>query len=87
MARSIWTGPFVDGYLLKKADLVFTGGVSLFEAKRRFHPQVYPFPSGVDLAHFAQARSLEPEFGEQAGMPRPRLNAQPRGGKGKAVVG
>jgi len=63
----------LEKYLLKKANLVFTGGVSLFEAKRRFHPQVYPFPSGVDLAHFAQARALPPDFAELKDMPRPRL--------------
>jgi len=45
----------------------------LFEAKRRFHPQVYPFPSGVDLSHFAKARELTNDFGEQEAMPRPRL--------------
>ena len=26
MARSVWKGPFVDGYLLKKADKVREGG-------------------------------------------------------------
>ena len=26
MARSIWKGPFVDGYLLKKADAARNGG-------------------------------------------------------------
>ncbi|MCP5322812.1 MAG: 30S ribosomal protein S19 [Candidatus Paracaedibacteraceae bacterium] len=26
MARSVWKGPFVDGYLLKKADVVRTSG-------------------------------------------------------------
>ena len=63
----------LEKYLLKAADLVFTGGVSLFEAKRRFHPQVYPFPSGVDLSHFGKARNLTNDFAEQEGMPRPRL--------------
>ena len=28
MARSIWKGPFVDGYLLKKADAAFGGDVA-----------------------------------------------------------
>ena len=63
----------LEKYLLKKADLVFTGGVSLFESKRRFHPQVYPFPSGVDLSHFAEARTLPRNFGELEAMARPRL--------------
>ena len=65
--------PALEKRLLRKADLVFTGGVSLFEAKRRFHPHVYPFPSGVDVKHFAQARGLKEDFRELAGMARPRL--------------
>jgi UDP-galactopyranose mutase len=44
--------------LLETADLVFTGGYSLFDAKRERHSQVFPFPSSVDKAHFAQAREL-----------------------------
>jgi UDP-galactopyranose mutase len=63
----------LEKYLLRQANLVFTGGVSLFESKRRFHPQVYPFPSGVDLGHFAQARSMSADYRELADMPRPRL--------------
>ncbi|MEP6538372.1 MAG: glycosyltransferase [Bryobacteraceae bacterium] len=59
--------------LLGKADLIFTGGVSLFEAKRHSHKSVYPFPSGVDVQHFVQARSASGEFDEQVDMPRPRL--------------
>src|SRR3546814_9214751 len=43
--------------LLSQADLVFTGGYSLYEAKKDRHGHVYPFPSSVDAAHFAQARS------------------------------
>jgi UDP-galactopyranose mutase len=42
--------------LLRRADLVFTGGVSLYEAKRQRHPRVHCFPSSVDANHFGQAR-------------------------------
>jgi UDP-galactopyranose mutase len=54
--------------LFAAADLVFTGGYSLYEAKRAHHPAVHPFPSSVDVAHFAQARALarphaQPTFG------------------------
>jgi UDP-galactopyranose mutase len=42
--------------LLKEADLVFTGGYSLYEAKRDLHADIHPFPSGVDAAHFRTAR-------------------------------
>ncbi len=42
--------------LLSSADCVFTGGYSLYEAKRDRHSRVRPFPSSVDTAHFATAR-------------------------------
>ncbi|HEY1958212.1 MAG TPA: glycosyltransferase [Polyangiaceae bacterium] len=59
--------------LFARADLVFTGGHSLWEAKRARHPRVYPFPSSVDAAHFAQARTLREDPADQASIPRPRL--------------
>jgi UDP-galactopyranose mutase len=61
--------------LLARADLVFTGGVSLFEAKRERHPRVFCFPSSVDAAHFAQARPgvAHAEPADQAPLPAPRL--------------
>lgn len=59
--------------LFGAADLVFTGGYSLYEAKRASHSAVYPFPSSVDCAHFAQARTLIEEPGDQAALPGPRL--------------
>ena len=58
--------------LLNRANVVFTGGYSLYEAKRDRHSNIYPFPSSVDVAHFAQARVLE-EPTDQAALPRPRL--------------
>ena len=59
--------------LLRAADLVFTGGRSLYEAKRLLHPRVHAFPSSVDAAHFAQARQAQGDPEDQAGIPRPRL--------------
>ncbi|MBV9758260.1 MAG: UDP-galactopyranose mutase, partial [Alphaproteobacteria bacterium] len=59
--------------LLARADLVFTGGFSLYEVKRQQHRSVHPFPSGVDVAHFLPARTNLPEPADQAGIPRPRL--------------
>lgn len=44
--------------LFGRADLVFTGGQSLFEAKRRMHPSVHAFPSSIDKKHFQKARQL-----------------------------
>jgi protoporphyrinogen oxidase/glycosyltransferase involved in cell wall biosynthesis len=59
--------------LLKAADLVFTGGASLYQVKKDRHPRVYCFPSSVDAAHFAQALAAENEAPAQANLPRPRL--------------
>jgi UDP-galactopyranose mutase len=59
--------------LLLKADLVFTGSYSLFEAKRRAHPHVHAFPSSVDLHHFAQARSVTEDPQDMAHLPHPRI--------------
>ncbi len=44
--------------LMAKADLVFTGGYSLYEAKKQQHANIFPFPSSIDKEHFAQARKL-----------------------------
>ncbi|HEX8695411.1 MAG TPA: glycosyltransferase family 1 protein [Longimicrobium sp.] len=59
--------------LLGRADLVFTGGASLYEAKRGRHPGVHLFPSSIDFAHFARAREGLAEPADQAAVPRPRL--------------
>ncbi len=62
-----------EASLFQKADLVFTGGASLFELKRKQHPSVHLFPSSVDVRHFSQARSTKREPDDQANIPRPRL--------------
>jgi len=60
--------------LLDRAGLVFTGGLSLYEAKRDRHPSVHAFPSSIDAAHFGQARcQAKPEPADQAAIPHPRL--------------
>ena len=65
--------PELEGLLLNRADLVFTGGLSLYEAKRARHPHVYAFPSAVDVGHFGTARGRLAEPADQAAIPRPRL--------------
>ena len=62
-----------EAALFSQADLVFTGGASLFESKRTLHPSVHLFPSSVDLAHFSRARSITQDPDDQAHLPRPRL--------------
>jgi UDP-galactopyranose mutase len=59
--------------LLRRADLVFTGGYSLYEAKRKQHPRVHAFPSSVDTKHFSTARGGLQDPSDQASMPHPRL--------------
>ena len=43
--------------LLKRAQLVLTGGPSLYEAKRQLHKSVHCFPSAVDAEHFSPHRT------------------------------
>jgi glycosyltransferase involved in cell wall biosynthesis len=59
-----------ENALFKMADLVFTGGRSIFNAKRSRHPRVHCFPSSVDATHFRKASQDHPL---QAALPRPRL--------------
>jgi len=58
--------------LMQLADIVFTGGPSLYEAKRALHPSVHCFPSSVDVAHFAKAldRSISHPAHETISSPR-----------------
>jgi len=58
--------------LLAAADVVFTGGPSLYQARKDKHPNIHQFNSGVDVAHFR--RALEPATpipADIAALPRP----------------
>ena len=59
--------------LIDRADIVFTGGSSLFEAKKDRHDNVHCFPSSVDRAHFCKARAHQFDPADQEDLPRPRL--------------
>jgi UDP-galactopyranose mutase len=61
--------------LFSWADVVFTGGRSLYRAKRDRHPNIHCFPSSVDAAHFGRARPGYPidDAPDQRALPRPRL--------------
>lgn len=61
-----------EARLMARADVVFTGGRSLHEARRGRHPNIHCFPSAVDADHFAAA--LDPALPAAAdldGLPRP----------------
>ena len=62
-----------EAELLKRAHLVFTGGESLYEAKRERHRRVYAFPSSVDVPHFASARRRKNDPVDQAAIPHARI--------------
>jgi UDP-galactopyranose mutase len=59
--------------LMASADLVFTGGRSLYEARKDAHPAVHCFPSSVDVRHFARARLDQPAPLDQARIAGPRI--------------
>ncbi len=65
--------------LLKLADVVLTGGPSLYEAKRALHPRTICLPSAVDADHYALDPSrIDPARAERAAdvqgsTTRPRL--------------
>ena len=56
--------------LIDRADVVFTGGSSLYEAKKDRHANVHCFPSSVDRAHFAKARAGLFDPADQEDLPR-----------------
>lgn len=62
-----------EAQLLVKADLVFTGGQSLYEAKKNTHADIHPFPSSIDKEHFFRARLKNSEPADQKKIPYPRL--------------
>ena len=59
--------------LFARADVVLTGGQSLYEAKRGRHVNVHAFPSSVDVPHFARARRERVDPPDQAHVRTPRL--------------
>jgi glycosyltransferase involved in cell wall biosynthesis len=63
----------LENALFSRCDLVFTGGMSLYEAKKSRHRSVHGFPSSIDFNHFSQARSIDKDPEDQAHIPHPRL--------------
>jgi UDP-galactopyranose mutase len=59
--------------LFRVANVIFTGGQSIYESKRSKHSNVHAFPSSIDLPHFAQARMVQSDPPDQAGIPHPRV--------------
>ena len=59
--------------VIDRADVVFTGGSSLYEAKKHRHANVHCFPSSVDRAHFCKARARQFDPADQEDLTKPRL--------------
>jgi glycosyltransferase involved in cell wall biosynthesis len=64
-----------EALLFTHADVVFTGGHSLYEFKRdrSQHRNLHPFPSSVDVPHFARARTAMVDPEDQVAIARPRV--------------
>ena len=61
-----------ERFLMAQADVVFTGGYKLWQSKSRYHTNVHFFGCGVDVAHFATARSADVEVPREiAALDRP----------------
>jgi UDP-galactopyranose mutase len=58
---------------MRRAEIVFAGGRTLYEAKRRHHRNVHLFPSSVDGDHFRRARETLPDPTDQAPIAHPRI--------------
>ncbi|MGF7214037.1 glycosyltransferase involved in cell wall biosynthesis [Spirosoma lacussanchae] len=59
--------------LIRRADVVFTGGYSLYEAKQSRHAQVFAFPSCIDYSHFSSSRRSLPDPADQQSIAQPRI--------------
>jgi UDP-galactopyranose mutase len=59
--------------LLARADLVFTGGASIYAAKKHRHKSIHLFPSSIDKDHFRRAREINPDPEDQRRIGRPRI--------------
>ena len=62
-----------ESALLNIADVVFTGGPSLYQSKRDRHANAHCFSSSVDAKHFRQAQDRSISHPDQNHIPQPRL--------------
>jgi UDP-galactopyranose mutase len=65
--------PALERSLFRRAQIVLTGGQSLYEAKKHLHRNIHAVPSSVDVDHFASARRATEEPADQKHIPHPRL--------------
>jgi UDP-galactopyranose mutase len=65
--------PALERVLFRRADLVLTGGQSLYDAKKHLHHNIHALPSSVDVEHFMTARRCKEQPADQRDIPGPRL--------------
>jgi UDP-galactopyranose mutase len=63
----------LEAELLGNADLVLTGGASLYAARRHKHDNIHLFPSGVEIEHFRTARSGVQPAADMVALPGKKL--------------
>lgn len=63
----------MENLLFEKADIVFTGGQTLFQAKKHRHHNIHAFPSSIDKMHFGAGRTLQDDPEDQRHIAHPRL--------------
>ena len=63
----------LENELMLTADVMFTGGNSLYQAKKAKHQNIYSFPSSIDKDHFMAARKDQPDPEDQQHIDHPRL--------------
>jgi len=63
----------LENELFSRAGVIFTGGHSLYEHKRKSHFRVHPFPSSIDRHHFEKARKHAEDPSDQQDIPKPRF--------------
>ena len=63
----------MENNLFEKADIVFTGGQSLYKVKKQLHNNIYAFPSSIEKEHFVKARDNNNVPNDQQKIPKPIL--------------
>ena len=63
----------LEDELFTSADVVFTGGHSLYEYKKDRHRNILPVPSSIDKSHFEKARTIAEEPDDQRNIQGKKL--------------
>ena len=92
MTRSVWKGPFVDGYLVKKADKVRAGGrsevIKTWSRRSTVLPQFVGLIFGVHNGHkHIPVTVTEDMIGHKLGEFSPTRTFHGHGGDKKSAKG